>query len=264
MDVEKFIRIVENNKGLEEALLTYIEDFKQHQWDGLAPVLYATKCLEESVELFVLPLKSKQIGGLHCRIKGNDFVILNSNLPRCKIIFTSFHDLYHYKYQLSSTRFTDEEFCTVEELADAYSTDQAEIEANFFAANIIMEPLKFKKAYAALNIYYPNNLDAIVSNLIINFSAPLEAVLLRLFELELLSNFSVVEKYLNMDDNEVIELLVENNCDKVLMEPLGISNLSKLNKYIEKILEFELMSEYDIFHKKDRLMKLIKRVTVGG
>ncbi len=263
MDVEKFIRIVENNKGLEKALLPYINDFKKHQWDGLAPVLYATKCLAENVELFVLPLKSKQIGGLHCRIKNNDFVILNSNLPRCKIIFTSFHDLYHYKYQPSSTKFTAEEFCTVEELADAYSIDQAEIEANFFAANIIMEPSEFKKAYAALSVYYPNDLDAIVSNLIVNFSAPLEAVLLRLFELELLSDYSVADKYLNMNDDEVIELLIDNNCDKVLMEPLGISNLSKLDVYIEKILEYELMSKFDIAHNKERLMKLIKRVTVG-
>ncbi|GAE90739.1 ImmA/IrrE family metallo-endopeptidase [Acetivibrio straminisolvens] len=194
--------------------------------------------------IFQVPLADSDFGAVFLDTGYNKYLLLNSSQPRNKMYFSFCHDIYHI---LSGVPGYINEKREVHFNQDYISNDN-ESKANLFAANLLMPEIEFKKMY---DLYMTDNKDIekTVVKLMNYFNSPFVAVLIRLYELEILKKIEDVKGMLKYGDNEIRELFDFLWLDSDILEPTYKDEmpfvLKKLKTEGADLIEKQLLSEYN-------------------
>ena len=141
------------------------------------------------MEILCYPFSDDELWAFTLQKKGTIFVCLNSELPISKQIFAAAHELYHiYRYSVD----IDKEGTGIATLLDSKTADecaqsQEDAEANAFAALLLMPSNLLSDHLSIFDI--SRNSPSIDDILILmdTFGIPFKAVVLRMYECQLIS-----------------------------------------------------------------------------
>lgn len=230
MDFDRFKQIIITNKEYEESVNESVIRFAD-----IMPIqrnfTKVMKEIGEFLDIIVLqiPMRSEEIGAVSYKTKHSKYIILNSNQPSCKMYFSFYHDIYHVLN--GSTKFINE--LKEVHLNKDYLYDENEIKANLFSAKILMPDLEFKKMYDTYSSK-DNAFNIVILKLMNYFNSPYVAVLLRLFELNLLKSTENVETYLKLNEADLIQIFCENGISSDILKPTFEDDSTYLTTKIEK------------------------------
>ena len=158
------------------------------------------------LEILSYPCNDAELWALTLKKKGTIFVCINSELPISKQIFAAAHELYHICRYVENI----EDFSTnIASLLDSHTADECaqskeDVEANAFAALLLMPELELKGYLSLFGVSSEApSVDDILA-LMDSFGIPYKAVVLRLYECNLLSKTKAIE-LLNYPSETVVE-----------------------------------------------------------
>jgi len=161
-------------REVDRAVKAYLKD---HHPSGWPIVDGAMRWIEERHHFIQAPIQDDSLGGFISFGSPRVICYLNSWQPRVYQNFVLLHELFHI---LSATAYAEHELHVVEADLDR-SLDERK--ADYFASLLLMDAADLVAFYESLG---PRDLlDAVVLTMI-RFAAPYKAVLIRLFELELI------------------------------------------------------------------------------
>ena len=138
----------------------------------------------DGIDLLLFPVEDNEFCGFICKYKSEYFIYINTYLPHGKQIFAAAHELYHFlndgHKELLHSNIIDEN--------DDEKVDLEESKANLFAALLLVPDESLKKELDLLKVSTSDDLDKLkVIKLMDVFAVPYKTIILRLYEIELLS-----------------------------------------------------------------------------
>lgn len=144
---------------------------------------YARK-RELSLEILRYPFKDEELWAFTFIKKGTIFLCVNSELPICKQIFATAHELYHihcYAEDINTNTITNGSLLE-SKIFDEVTASQEDLEANAFAGLLLMPDASLDEQFKMFGISKENvSVDDILI-LMDLFALPYKAVVLRLVE----------------------------------------------------------------------------------
>lgn len=144
---------------------------------------YARK-RELSLEVLRYPFKDDELWAFTFVKKGTIFLCVNSELPMCKQIFATAHELYHihcYAENVNTSTITNGSLLDAKTFDEA-SASQEDLEANTFAGLLLMSDSSLAEQFKMFGISKENlNVDDVLIMMDL-FALPYKAVVLRLVE----------------------------------------------------------------------------------
>ncbi|MFW6028812.1 MAG: ImmA/IrrE family metallo-endopeptidase [Halanaerobiales bacterium] len=149
----------------------------------------------EGVDLLIFPIEDDELCGFLCEYKGQMFIYINSYLPYDKQIFAAAHELYHYLEK------HNRELLRPKSLEEN-NVDRAENKANLFAALLLVPEESLMKELSLLNVKSGRDLDELkIIKLMDTFAVPLKTIILRLYEIDILSEYEA-KRWLTVPDRD--------------------------------------------------------------
>lgn len=175
--------------------------------------------------------------------------------------FSFCHDLYHilngnpdYINEKREVHFNQD-----------YLSNEKENKANLFAANLLMPEMEFEKLYS-LYRKDDNSIEEIVVKLMNYFNSPFVAVLLRIYELQILEDLKEVEELLKYDNDKIESLFDDLWIDKEILEPAMKDEMPNLLNLLEKegteLIQKQLLSEYDFNNIIENIRSLYSQISL--
>lgn len=245
MDSKRFRDIIIKNREYEDSVKKSLKDFyDQVQWDGDIPKIMREIGKELDVLIIEIPMKDSDFGACYLETEYSKYLLLNSNQPRNKMYFSFCHDIYHI---LNGTPDHINERREVH-LNQDYLINENESKANLFSANLLMPEVEFKKMYTRY-IKDINSIEIVIIKLMHYFNAPFVAVLLRLYELEILKEIEEVESLLDYDNKKVEGIFEELWLPKEILEPTMYDEMPNLLNLLTKegteLIQKQQISQFD-------------------
>lgn len=169
---------------------------------------YARK-RELSLEILRYPFKDDELWAFSFVKKGTIFLCVNTELPMCKQIFATAHELYHIHCYAEDTNIST---ITAGSLLDSKTFDevaasQEDLEANAFAGLLLMPDSSLVEQFKMFGISKDHmNIDDVLV-LMDLFALPYKAVVLRLVESGLIGEEKA--RKLLQEDSENITIRIE-------------------------------------------------------
>jgi len=262
MNFSRFKEILIKNREYEMDVQEALKSFHdQIIVDGDIPKIMREIGKKLDTLIIEIPMRDVDFGVCFLKTGYSKYLLLNSNQPRNKMYFSFCHDVYHI---LNGTPDYINEKREVHFNQD-YFENENESKSNLFAANLLMPGLEFKKMYSMFN----ENLDdeaMVVVKLMNYFNAPLVAVLIRLYELQILEDISIAKKLLECDEECIRSLFEELWLDKEILEPSLKDEMGYLFESLKKegarLVENELLSESNLEKILDNTWKLYESIRV--
>lgn len=169
---------------------------------------YARK-RELSLEVFRYPFGDSELWAFSFVKKGAIFLCVNTELPMCKQIFATAHELYHihcYAEDINTNTITSGSLLYSKTFDEA-AASQEDMEANAFAGLLLMPDLSLAEQFRLFGISKRDmNVDDVLT-LMDLFALPYKAVVLRLVESDIITN-ATAQKLLQ-EDSKKINLRIE-------------------------------------------------------
>ncbi|AEV69878.1 ImmA/IrrE family metallo-endopeptidase [Acetivibrio clariflavus] len=262
MDFKRFKEIIIKNRTYTANVKESIKIFNDKvRWDGNIPKIMKEIGEKLGVLIFQVPLADKDFGAVFLDTGYSKYLLLNSSQPRNKMYFSFCHDIYHilngvpeYLNEKREVHFNQD-----------YASNDNECKANLFAANLLMPEVEFRKMY---DLYKDDNkeIEKIVAKLMNYFSSPFVAVLIRLYELEILEKVEEVKGLLKYEDKQIKELFDSLWLDKDILEPTFKDEMPFLLEMLKiegtDLVEKQLMSEYNfnrIIGEIEKIYSIIRK-----
>lgn len=256
MDFDRFREIIQRNQRNEEDVRISLHQFsKRVSWDGEVPKLM--KRIGEDLDVFILelPMRDSDFGACFLKTPDSQYLLLNSNQPRCNMNFAFCHDIYHVLHgspehinELRQVHFNQD-----------YLQHVNESKANLFAANLLMPEIEFRKMNKDFSSKYAD-FDKQVVLLMDYFEAPFVAVLLRLYELKIWNDVIRAKELLNYKLEDIKALFEELWITQEILNPTLQDDFGRLMNLLEKqgdeLIQNELMSEFNQKH----IIKTVKEL----
>lgn len=269
MDFERFKNIVQYNIEHQSEMKEKVQDFRETvgitQERNLPNLLLFARPMLDKENYIVLemPFCGEEIGAISCRKRKGGYILLNSSLPRTNVNFALAHELYHVLYQKKVYGRKVEQY-----ISDQYSDYEEEHEANLFAGMLMMPSLAFQ--YVMTRFLMEQTVEdteiTLFAKLMSYFEVPYMAVLIRCYELKLLSDNNVLERLLNVDKRMLEEEFARLWLNEELLRPTFRNEYEKFrNLVVEKGIDNVkrgLMSEQTtnkIVKKMDSIYQTIRR-----
>lgn len=269
MDFERFKNIVQYNIEHQSEMKEKVKDFRETvgitQERNLPNLLLFARPMLDKENYIVLemPFCDEEIGAISCRKRKGGYILLNSSLPRTNVNFALAHELYHVLYQKKVYGRKVEQY-----ISDQYSDYEEEHEANLFAGMLMMPSLAFQYVMTRFLMEQTEEDTEITlfAKLMSYFEVPYMAVLIRCYELKLLSDNNVLERLLNVDKRMLEEEFARLWLNEELLRPTFRNEYEKFrNLVVEKGIDNVkrgLMSEQTtnkIVKKMDSIYQTIRR-----
>ena len=269
MDFERFKNIVQYNIEHQSEMKEKVQDFRETvgitQERNLPNLLLFARPMLDKENYIVLemPFCDEEIGAISCRKRKGGYILLNSSLPRTNVNFALAHELYHVLYQKKVYGRKVEQY-----ISDQYSDYEEEHEANLFAGMLMMPSLAFQYVMTRFLMEQTEEDTEITlfAKLMSYFEVPYMAVLIRCYELKLLSDNNVLERLLNVDKRMLEEEFARLWLNEELLRPTFRNEYGKFrNLVVEKGIDNVkrgLMSEQTtnkIVKKMDSIYQTIRR-----
>lgn len=269
MDFERFKNIVQYNIEHQSEMKEKVKDFRETvgitQERNLPNLLLFARPMLDKENYIVLemPFCDEEIGAISCRKRKGGYILLNSSLPRTNVNFALAHELYHVLYQKKTYGRKVEQY-----ISDQYSDYEEEHEANLFAGMLMMPSLAFQ--YVMTRFLMEQTVEdteiTLFAKLMSYFEVPYMAVLIRCYELKLLSDNKVLERLLNVDKRMLEEEFARLWLNDEVLRPTFRNEYGKFrNLVVEKGIDNVkrgLMSEQTtnkIVKKMDSIYQTIRR-----
>ena len=269
MDFERFKNIVQYNIEHQSEMKEKVQDFRETvgitQERNLPNLLLFARPMLDKENYIVLemPFCDEEIGAISCRKRKGGYILLNSSLPRTNVNFALAHELYHVLYQKKAYGRKVEQY-----ISDQYSDYEEEHEANLFAGMLMMPSLAFQ--YVMTRFLMEQTVEdteiTLFAKLMSYFEVPYMAVLIRCYELKLLSDNKVLERLLNVDKRMLEEEFARLWLNEELLRPTFRNEYGKFRNFVvEKGIDNVkrgLMSEQatnKIVKKMDSIYQTIRR-----
>lgn len=250
MEFDRFKYIIDNNKKYDEELRQNIEDFYCHI-DCNYTNVEIPKIMNEigdklNVKVIEIPMKDSNFGAVFFNTTYSKYLLLNSNQARCKMYFAFCHDIYHV-FTENSTRYMNEK--REVHFNSDYVKDPNECKASLFAANLLMPEKIFRKMhkmYCDMGGFA--SIEVIAIKLMNYFNAPFISVLIRLFELGILKDFTEASDLLAIGDESIKEQLINLGIDDEIIKPTLNNQMNIVIRRLEnesaELVKVGFMSEY--------------------
>ena len=222
MNFERFKNIVQYNIEHQSEMKEKVKDFRETvgitQERNLPNLLLFARPMLDKENYIVLemPFCDEEIGAISCRKRKGGYILLNSSLPRTNVNFALAHELYHVLYQKKAYGRKVEQY-----ISDQYSDYEEEHEANLFAGMLMMPSLAFQ--YVMTRFLMEQTVEdteiTLFAKLMSYFEVPYMAVLIRCYELKLLSDNKVLERLLNVDKRILEEEFARVWLNEELLRP---------------------------------------------
>ncbi len=242
MNFTKFKEILEFNKGLHESLKTDLGELNERVDYGDFIVSVIFEILKTEAILLRVPLNEASIGAIHFQVDRVHLVIINTNQPICKMNFSAVHELHHIYFPYNDS--SEMEF-DIELNAELYNGNYNERKASLFAASLMMPDYKLKRSYDMFE-NYSESLEGIIIKLMVKFQCPLEAVLLRLYELDILKDINDAKPFLELEDEQVVSMMQKHYVSTNIMEPELTLDTSDLLKLESQVRAKNNLNEYEL------------------
>lgn len=168
---------------------------------------YARK-RELSLEVLRYPFKDDKLWAFTFVKKGTVFLCINAELPLCKQIFATAHELYHihcYAEDINTNTITNGSLLDSQTFDEAAAT-QEDLEANAFAGLLLMPDISLTEQFKIFGLSKENiDVDDVLI-LMDLFALPYKAVVLRLAESGIITE-EKADKLLQVD-SEYISLRI--------------------------------------------------------
>jgi len=216
------------------------------------------------VNLFIYPLKSKNICGFTQKKDEKFSVFVNSGLRRCLQNFVCAHELYHVT---QSKNYEEENLiiCDAKDISEDMSeTDIShdELKANYFAASFLLPERLIKERFSIFETDTSNISDLLLEILKIqyNFEVPYKTILKRLCEVgitseEIYKNLMDLEsnmtEYCKMYDEELCQnIRYQQEADKRMYSSLNVTKTA-YDVYMKNALTYSKLKQILNRYRKD-------------
>lgn len=262
MNFKRFKEIIQNGREYEKEVDEVVEEFqKTVNFNLNGNITKLMKEIAERLGLFMIeiPMKDTDFGAVFLDSGYSKYLLLNSNQSRCKMYFSFFHDIYHVLR--GATNYINER--REVHFNNDYLMDENECKANLFAAKLLMPKFEFINMY---NLYKSNNssLEDITLKLMNYFNSPFVAVLIRLFELDLIDSMEDVIELLNINDEKLKDKLNKIGISDEILKPTLNDEMEYIFKLLEinglKLIEENLLDENRYRNIINRLEKFYKEI----
>ncbi|MGN1032929.1 MAG: ImmA/IrrE family metallo-endopeptidase [Intestinibacter sp.] len=260
MNYKRFREIIQNGRKYEKEVDEAIQEF-QKIVNLNGNITKLMKEISERLDLFMIeiPMKDSDFGAVFLDSGYSKYLLLNSNQSRCKMYFSFFHDIYHVLK--GSTNYINER--REVHFNNDYLMDENECKANLFAAKLLMPEPEFVNMY---NLYKYNNpnLEEITLKLMNYFDSPFIAVLIRLFELNLIDSMEEIIELLNIDDKQLKHKLNKIGISDEIIKPTLEDNMEYVFELLNtnglKLIEEGLLDENRYKSIISRLKKFYEEI----
>lgn len=205
---------------------------------------YARK-KEIGLEILRYPFKDAELWAFTFVKKGTIFLCVNTELSMCKQIFAVAHELYHIRCYTEGTDTDTLRSGSVLEskVVDEIAMTQEDLEANAFAGLLLMPDGMMREQIALYGINEEDVKVDDVLTLMELFALPYKAVVLRLFEGQIIKE-AKANKLLKYDATYVSQRIeLTGKAKQWQMSSVGIAYFGSLLENLEFNSENELLTE---------------------
>ncbi len=267
MELEKCKSIIKHNideknyldnnlisKFYEDCNLQYGEQLVFDSWNVVKIVAKKLKALS-----VFLPMKDTELGAIcYYRKKSISYVFINSSIPEANMRFAFCHELYHLLKPSETIISKGLDMY----LDTEYSESRDEMFANAFAGAILMPEQKFINKCKALG----ENIDELekVVKLSEMFGAPYVSVVIRCYELNILTDKSKLYCLLHVSKDQLKDLYNEYGLNIALLKPRRIDQYQNLCSLVSDEADLQLedgeLSQYDKDYILNKLRQLYLKI----
>lgn len=195
---------------------------------------YAQK-RESDLEILRYPFHDKELWAFTFVKKGSVFLCINSELPLCKQIFAAAHELYHiYCYVEDKNQSTIIDGSVLDsKTADDIAMTQEDLEANAFAGLLLMPDARMHEQLLIFDIDKSHIEIDDVLTLMELFALPFKAIILRLFEGQILTEVKA-NKMLEYDSEYINQRInITGKAKNWQLDSKGIARFGSLLENLE-------------------------------
>jgi len=249
---EQLQTIIDLNKRIHDEISKEVErDLQEYSQHGVNISETIALKLSEMCELIQLPIKDDRIGGMIIRKNSDYYCLINTEQPRAFQNFVYLHEFYHLlhgpeKFHVISGNVEDE--IEIEERKANYYASLMLLNKNALRTNYYYF-IKDRQFDLKTTIYYLMNL----------FKTTYKTILIRLYEIGCIEDFSVLyENFNNSDD--MYSSFDKHGLDKSIIEPSRTISIGKLDHYIKIAEETGSMLEDFIDLNKKQYYEIMEEI----
>ena len=176
-----------------------------------------------------MPFADDEIGALCYKGDGLGYVVINTSLPRVNANFAIAHEIYHVFWGES-------EFVSKVEFSDDhYYEHEEEYAANLFSGMLLMSEISFRRMYSKFKDESNGNEVDTMIRLMSYYQVPYMAVLIRCFELNLITGNTVSKRLLNIDRGQIKQKLAELWLDESIMDASNKDDYSHIEMIVKRL-----------------------------
>lgn len=238
MKFDKFQKIVEFNRRNQENIAAKVKDFyfkmgMNYEKDLLNIMMIVRPLFNQKNYLVIeMPFKDREIGAICYKGDGYGYTILNSSLAKINVNFALAHEIFHVFYQEELLGKKIELY-----LNEHYSDYEAEMSANLFAGILLMPTpsfiemyQKFKKEEAEGDSFL-----TVFCKLMSYFEVPYMAVVIRAYELDLLSDGEFLKKLLDVESGQIEHEFSRLWLDESVLHHTGRDDSERLENLVKVV-----------------------------
>lgn len=267
MDFNRFRKIIEYDNNNHTELVQKAKDFYcqmgiDYDNDILNLGMIIKQLFDKKKYLLIeIPLKDKEIGAICYKSGKYGYAIMNSALPRVNVNFAMAHEIYHLFYQKTLVQKKVELYAN-----EHYYEHEEEYAANNFAGKLIMPTKVFANAYERFSreMSAGDSYLTIVVKLMNFFKAPYMAVVIRLYELGLFPDGTVLKELLAVGQNQILDEFNRLWLEDTILYPSQKNDYEKLEFLVKAkgalCVERDIMGEGNVKNIISNMRRIYEKV----
>lgn len=238
MKFEKFRSILEYNCKNQNDISAKVRDFyfqmnMNYDKDLLNLMMVVRPLFNKKNYLIIeMPFKDKEIGAISYKIDYFGYTIINSSLPKVNVNFALAHEIYHVFYQQILSRKKIELY-----MNEHYYEYEEEWAANLFAGILLMPTPSFTEMFCKFKNEQSDDDThvTILVKLMNYFEVPYMAVLIRAYELNLLTDGDMLQKLLNISGKIIEDEFAKLWLDERILQATYRDDFFRLEQVVKQI-----------------------------
>lgn len=238
MRFEKFRSILEYNYKNQNDISAKVRDFyfqmnMNYDKDLLNLMMVVRPLFNKKNYLIIeMPFKDKEIGAISYKIDYFGYTIINSSLPKVNVNFALAHEIYHVFYQQILSRKKIELY-----MNEHYYEYEEEWAANLFAGILLMPTPSFTEMFHKFKNEQSDDdtLVTILVKLMNYFEVPYMAVLIRAYELNLLTDGEMLQNLLNVSGKIIEDEFAKLWLDERILQATCRDDYVRLEQVVKQI-----------------------------
>lgn len=267
MNFERFRKIIEYDKKNQMELVQKAKDFYyqmglDYDKDILNLGMIIKQLFDKKKYLLIeIPLKDKEIGAICYKSGKYGYAIMNSALPRVNVNFAMAHEIYHLFYQETLVRKKVELYAN-----EHYYEHEEELAANNFAGKLIMPTAVFVNMYERFSreLSGGDSYLTIVVKLMNVFRAPYMAVIIRLYELGIFPDGTVLKELLSVRQEQIVDEFNRLWLEDTILYPGKKNDYEKLEFLVKAkgalCVERDIMGESNVKNIVSNMRRIYEKV----